>query len=103
MDKILGLEIVSIGHGSESAKDLRLNISIAEEKAVEPKVNPLAMATYKPLHIKVTAHSNTGQIYGAQIIGEKYTMRHGSLMLSLIINRVAIDELSNFKYEISLT
>jgi len=103
MDKIFGLEVISIGHGSESAKGLRLNVNITEAKAVKPKVTPIAMATYKPLRVKVTAQSNTRQICGAQIIGEEHTMRQGSLMLSLIRNRATMDELRNFKYEISLT
>lgn len=103
MEEIFDLEIISIGHGSESARDLGFNVKIAEAKVAEAKVSPFAMATYKPLHIKVIAQSNTGQIYGAQVIGERYTMRHGSLMLSLIANRAILDELSNFKYEILST
>lgn len=103
MEKVFGLEIISIGHGSESAKNLGFEVKKLELKASKPEVDPLAIALYKPIKVKAIANSKTNHICGAQIIGERYTMRHGFLMLSLIRDKVSVDKLKDFKFEFSIS
>jgi NADPH-dependent 2,4-dienoyl-CoA reductase/sulfur reductase-like enzyme len=94
IDKILGKEIISIGHSSTTAKEVNLDIKIYDlSEWIKNKRNSTLSEKY-PVKLKIITDS-MDKIVGAQVITQKYGSQYSYELLKSILNHKPFDEFIN--------
>jgi NADPH-dependent 2,4-dienoyl-CoA reductase/sulfur reductase-like enzyme len=90
-DKILGQEIISIGHSSTTAKDVNLEIKIHDLSELFRNKKRTFLSRKYPLKIKILTDS-ADKIVGTQIVTRKYGSQYSCELFNAILEHKSFSE-----------
>ena len=91
VDKILGQEIISIGHSSTTAKDVNLEIKIHDLSELMKDKEESTLSIKYPVKIKILTDS-ADRIVGTQIITPRYGSQYSYELLNAILGHKSFNE-----------
>jgi len=87
VDKLLGQQIISIGHSSTTAKEINLEIKIRDLNELQK----LTLSRKYPVKIKIITDT-ADRIVGAQVITKKYGSQYSYELRNAILENKSFNE-----------
>jgi len=91
-DNVFGLEVSSIGHGSVTAKELGIKVSLEDMKTPSTIGKRSYFQKKYPVKVKVSVDQK-GKVVGAQVIGYRFTTQNFYALFQAIRERMTVNEL----------